>query len=62
MNTLLFSVQAYLTDLLKTNTNDIILKKQIIFDVEKIQNLIQMNNSSIKEQVILDELGYILTK
>ena len=56
------NVQTYLKELLKNNAKNPILKKITFDDLEKLQQAYIMSKSSFKEQVITDEIGYILTK
>ncbi len=55
-------IQAYLTNLMRKNTHNIMLKKKGYADIDKIQQLINMLNFGVKEQTMADEIGYILTE
>lgn len=59
---ILGAIQAYFVELAKNNAQNIALKQKIFEDIEKLQNLITMLSSSVREQVVADEAGYILTK
>lgn len=56
------SIQMYLKDLMKNNSKNLILKQQISDDIENLQQALNMLYSSIREQIVADEVGYILTK
>ena len=56
------SVQVYLAEFLKKNTNNIILSKKIKQDIEKLHNIEKMLKSNIKDQIAADETGYIFTQ
>ncbi len=62
LSSVLVAVQAYLTDLLRNNPQNILLKKKVFDDIDKLQKMVDMLNSGVKEQNIADESGYILTK
>ncbi|MGN0014404.1 MAG: hypothetical protein ACI37T_03195 [Candidatus Gastranaerophilaceae bacterium] len=56
------SIQSYLTELARQNVQNRVLVQKILEDIEKLQNVVNMLNSSVREQVAADETGYILTK
>jgi hypothetical protein len=58
----LSKVQSFMLNLLKNNSQNKILKSRIMSDFEKIQNLLNMLTVGIKEQIVADEAGYILTR
>ena len=62
LSSVLVAVQAYLTDLLRNKPQNILLKKKVFDDIDKLQKMVDMLNSGVKEQNIADESGYILTK
>ena len=55
-------LQIYLTELLKKNINNSTLSRRIKNDAEKIHNASNMLKSSVKEQTVADEIGYLLTQ
>ncbi len=61
MSYIVSSIQVYLTELLKHNSNNLIFKKRILNDISKLQDILFMLKSSVKEQIIADEVGFILT-
>ena len=58
---ILAAIQAYFVELAKTNAQNTAFKTRVFDDIEKLQNLITMLSSSVREQVVADEAGYILT-
>lgn len=56
------AIQTYLTELARKNVQNRILVQRIFEDIEKMQNVVDMLKSNVKEQVVADEAGYILTK
>lgn len=58
---ILTDLQAYLADLLRCNPQNVLLKKRIFQDIEKLQKMSDMLNFGVKEQTIADETGYFLT-
>lgn len=62
LTTILIGLQAYLTDLLKNNSQNILLKQKVFEDIDKLQKMVDMLNFGVKEQTVADESGYILTK
>lgn len=61
LSSILTEIQAYLTNLLRNNSGNILLKNRVFDDIEKLQKMADMLNSGLKEQNIADEAGYILT-
>lgn len=61
LSSILTEIQAYLTNLLRNNAENILLKNRVFDDIEKLQKMADMLNSGLKEQNIADEAGYILT-
>ena len=55
------AIQNYFTEILKNNAQNKALKAKIFEDMEKLQETMTMCSSSVKDQVIADEIGYILT-
>jgi len=55
-------LQVYLTELLKENVQNSTLVRKIKSDAEKIHNASNMLKSSVKEQTVADEIGYLLTQ
>lgn len=62
LSELILSVQSFMKDLLKQNTENKILKQKIFDDINKLQNVVKMLQSSVKEQTAADEVAFILTK
>ena len=62
LSSVLVGIQAFFTDLLRKNSQNILLKKKFFDDIDKLQKMVDMLNSGVKEQNIADEVGYILTK
>lgn len=56
------AIQEYLTEAARVNSQNKILKYKIFEDIDKLQNASDMLKSNVREQVIADEIGYILTK
>lgn len=61
LSSVIIEIQAYLTNLLRNNSKNILLKKRVFEDIEKLQKMTDMLNFGLKEQNIADETGYILT-
>ena len=62
MSVILYAIQQYLTDIIKNNSSNLVLKERVFSDTEKIQNVINMLKSGIKDNIAADETGYILTQ
>lgn len=62
LTSVLIGIQAYLTNLLKNNSQNILLKQKVFEDIDKLQKMVDMLNFGVKEQTVADESGYILTK
>ena len=59
---IVMSIQTYLKDMLKKNTESIYLKQSILKSINNLQETIIMLKSNFKEQTVADEIAYILTK
>lgn len=59
--TILSDLQLYLSDLLRCNPQNVLLKGRIFEDIEQLQKMTDMLNAGVKEQTIADEAGYVLT-
>ena len=62
LTSVLIGLQTYLTELLKNNPQNILLKQKVFEDIDKLQKMVDMLNFGVKEQTVADESGYILTK
>lgn len=61
-NFIIDCIQAYLTDILKSNTNNLILTRTILKDVEKMEEYKRMLKSHVKENVIYEDLAFYFAK
>ncbi len=59
---IIYTIETYLTEIMKNNTDNIYIKNKIFEDISKLQNVMKMLKSSVREQTVADEVGYILTK
>ena len=59
---ILDSIQYYLTELLKSNSQNHVLQNIIFRDIEKIQDSKKMINSYIKEQSVYEDLAFYFAK
>lgn len=59
---IILSLQSFLKDLIIQNADNPVLKQKIFNDINLLQNALKMTQSSVREQTVADELGFILTK